>query len=263
MLGKGSVYAAECFKGGFIGADFDFDFDLTGNLPENWKDFNKEFIPILLNKFPDKTKVGAGLACGALHTITKGISIGNIILSPTGLGSYYVGEITGNYTYAPGQILQHRRAVNWFSQTIERSEMSVELKNSTGSAGTVSSISKYATELESLILGAELPPIISTDPSIEDPTVFALERHLEDFLVHNWKSTELGKNYIIYEDDGEQVGRQYPSDTGPIDILAISKDGKDLLVVELKRGRASDQVVGQIQRYGLCPSGVSGAWTNC
>lgn len=41
----------------------------------------------------------------------------------------------------------------------------------------------------------------------------------------------------------------YPSDTGPIDILAISKDGKELLIVELKKGRASDVLVGQIQRY--------------
>ena len=48
---------------------------------------------------------------------------------------------------------------------------------------------------------------------------------------------------------GERVGRQYPSDTGPIDILAISKDKKELLVVELKRGRVTDTVIGQIQRY--------------
>ena len=34
-----------------------------------------------------------------------------------------------------------------------------------------------------------------------------------------------------------------------MDILAISKDGKTLLVVELKKGRVSDNVVGQIQRY--------------
>ena len=45
------------------------------------------------------------------------------------------------------------------------------------------------------------------------------------------------------------VGQQYPSDTGPIDILAISKDKKTLLVVELKKGRVSDTVVGQTQRY--------------
>jgi restriction system protein len=249
MLGKGSMYAAKCYSSGFIGANFGFDIDLKDKLPDNWRDFNKRFIPYFLGKFPEKTKVGAGLACGALHTVAKGIHIGDIILSPNGYGSYYVGEVTGDYNYAPGQILPHRRAVNWFSRTIERSEMGMELKNSTGSVGTVSQISKYASELEALIIGAELPPIVSTDPSIEDPTVFALERHLEDFLVHNWKSTELGKKYKIYEDDGEPVGRQYPSDTGPIDILAVSKDGTELLVVELKRGRASDQVVGQIQRY--------------
>jgi len=34
-----------------------------------------------------------------------------------------------------------------------------------------------------------------------------------------------------------------------MDILAIRKDGKELLVVELKRGRVSDVVVGQVQRY--------------
>ena len=45
------------------------------------------------------------------------------------------------------------------------------------------------------------------------------------------------------------VGQQYPSDTGLIDILAISKDKKEILVVELKKGRATDTVVGQIQRY--------------
>ena len=34
-----------------------------------------------------------------------------------------------------------------------------------------------------------------------------------------------------------------------MDVLAISKDKSELLVVELKKGRASDVVVGQIQRY--------------
>ena len=84
---------------------------------------------------------------------------------------------------------------------------------------------------------------------IEDPSTFALEKHLEDFLVANWGQTELGRTHEIFSDEGELVGQQYPSDTGPIDILAISKDRKELLVVELKRGRASDAVMGQVQRY--------------
>jgi hypothetical protein len=43
----------------------------------------------------------------------------------------------------------------------------------------------------------------------------------------------------------EAVSKRHRS----IDILAISKDKTELLVVELKKGRASDMVVGQIQRY--------------
>ena len=74
------------------------------------------------------------------------------------------------------------------------------------------------------------------------------EKHLEDFLVANWSQTPLGKKYDIYKDE-ENFGQQFPTDTGPIDILAISKDNKEVLVVELKKGRASDSVVGQIQRY--------------
>ena len=249
MLGKKSMFADECLKGNFIGAGFDINMDLSDKLHDNWKHFNQEFIPIYLSAHPDKTKVSAGLACGALWTISKGILVGDIVLCPNGSGSYLIGEVTGSYTYNPGGILPHRRAVRWHSQTIDRSEMSQALQNSTGSIGTVSTITKFSNELEKLIAGESTSPIISTDETVEDPTVFALEKHLEDFLVQNWKQTELGKNYDIYEEDGELVGQQYPSDTGPIDILAISKDKKHLLVVELKKGRASDVVVGQILRY--------------
>ena len=249
MLGKGSIYSSDCLKEGFIGADFGFEMDLTNKLPENWREFNKEFIPYFLSNHPEKSKVAAGLACGALHTVAKGIHIGDIVLSPNGFGTYLIGEVVSDYFYQPGTILPHRRTVKWFAETIDRSEMSIELKNSTGSIGTVSMITRYASEIDTHLTNNATASIIATDASIEDPTVFALEKHLEDFLVHNWKYTELGKTYDIFEDEGEMVGRQYPSDTGPIDILAISKDKKELLIVELKRGRASDQVVGQIQRY--------------
>jgi restriction system protein len=68
-------------------------------------------------------------------------------------------------------------------------------------------------------------------------------------LVKNWPRTLLGKGYEIYAEEGEAIGKQYPTDAGIIDILAVSKDGKRLLVVELKRGRVSDVVVGQTLRY--------------
>jgi len=126
--------------------------------------------------------------------------------------------------------------------------MSAELQRSTTYPGTVANISAHLAEITRLLQTA--PDSVSGGPTIEDPVEFALEKYLEEFLVDNWAKTDLGKAYDIYRDnEGTQIGRQYLCDTGPLDILAISKDGSHLLVVELKRGKASDTVVGQIQRY--------------
>ena len=250
MLGRKSVHAQECFSGGFIGTDFGINEDLTRKLPEEWREFNKEFIPVFLAKHPHKTKIGAGLACGALWTVSKGIKKSDIVLCPDGTGSYRVGEVIGDYYYTPGLILFHRRKVRWLDTSIARVSMSEALQNSTGSIGTVSNITDYHVEIERF-LGEAVPaaPLVSADPEIEDPVAFAMEKHLEAFLVANWNKTILSKEFSIYEEDGEPVGQQYATDAGPIDVLAISKDKKRLLVVELKRGRVSDVVVGQVLRY--------------
>ena len=237
MLGKKHVFATECFAGGFIGSGLgDIKRDISKNLPENWRDFNKLFIPEVQKMHPESSKIALGLWCGFGWTICKGIRVGDIVLCPDGTGIYRVGEVTGDYYYVEGGVLPHRRRVNWLPKSISRSDMSEALQNSTGSIGTVSEITKYSDELEILIGGSSKSTLTTTDDSIEDPSTFALEKHLEDFLVQNWPQTILGKQYDIYEEDGEQVGQQYPSDTGPIDILAVSKDKKTLLVVELKRG---------------------------
>jgi restriction system protein len=249
MLGKKSIFAEQCFAGNFIGTDFGIAEDLSQKLPDEWRAFNKQFIPVFLAGHPDKTKISAGLACGALWTVSKGIRKNDIVLCPDGAGAYRVGEVIGDYQYAPGQVLPHRRNVKWLSQSIDRASMSEALQNSTGSIGTVSDVSKHQEEIGKLILGTPTPTIVSTDPTVEDPAAFALEKHLEDFLVQNWAQTDLGKDYDIFEEDGEKVGQQYPTDTGPIDVLAISKDKKELLVLELKKGKASDTVVGQVLRY--------------
>lgn len=249
MLGAKSKHAEECHKGNFIGGDWGIDENLSNHLTDDWREFNKAFIPVYLNNHPDKSKVAAGLACGMLYTISKGINKGDVVLCPDGSGNYLVGDVTSDYFYKPGEILPHRRSVQWYANAIERSDMSQALQNSTGSIGTVSNVTKYTEEIEHLIAGDAPTTLIATDETVEDPSVFALEKHLEDFLAKNWSQTLLGKDYVIFEDEEGLTGQQYPTDTGPIDLLAISKDKKELLVVELKKGRASDAVVGQIQRY--------------
>jgi len=87
--------------------------------------------------------------------------------------------------------------------------------------------------------------------NIEDFADFGLEAHLEDFLVANWEKIDIGKKYNILEEDGDLKGQQYiiPNNIGRIDILARSKDQKEWLVIELKKGKSSDAVVGQTLRY--------------
>lgn len=249
MLGRKGIHTAECVAGGFGGVDFSLQQDLTDQLPDEWRAFNARFVPVLQAANPELSRIGAGLACGAIWTVCKGMQPGDCVLSPDGSGQYAVGIIEGGYHYAPGEILPHRRGVRWLPVRVARADMSEALRNSTGSIGTVSEISKYASELEALIGGTAPPALIATDPDVEDPATFALESHLQEFLVQNWPQTDLGRQYDIYQENGELVGNHLRTDTGELDILAISKDRKTLLVVELKMGRASDQVVGQTLRY--------------
>jgi len=153
ILGQKNKFAEEAYKGNFIGAGFIKDRDLTNHLSTNSRDFNKEFGLIYLEQNPNKSKVSARLACGMLGTIAKGIQIGDVVFCPDGKRNYYVGEVTGNYEYHKDEALPHRRTVSWFSKTISRDEMSQPLRNSAGSIGTVSNISKYVSELESLLSG--------------------------------------------------------------------------------------------------------------
>jgi restriction system protein len=249
MLGRKSIHSAVCFAENYIGVDFEIYQDLTSELPDDWRAFNTKFRPVFLANHPGKTNVGAGLACGFLWTVSKGIKIGDIVLSPDGMGAYRVGEVTGSYYYQAGGVLPHRRRVKWSERLIDRASMSDALKSSTGSIGTVSNISSYANEVEMLIAGNSPIMITSSDGTVENPSEFAMEKHLEDFLVKNWRQTDIGRDFDIFEEDGELVGQQYQTDTGPMDVLAIKKDKSQLLVVELKKGRASDVVVGQVLRY--------------
>jgi len=69
-----------------------------------------------------------------------------------------------------------------------------------------------------------------------------LEKDLEDHLEKHLDKIEGGLKLIA---------RQHPTKVGPIDLFAKAKNG-DLVVLELKKGRAADKVFGQICRYIGC-----------
>lgn len=249
MAGEASKYARQCFDDGFIGVNFGFNQDLNAQLTENWRDFNRKFRPIFLENHPGKSKVAAGLACGMTYTLAKALQVGDVILCPDGSRNYYVGEISGPYQYVPGEILPHRRPVRWLATIIKKEEMSEPLRNSAGAIGALGSLEPHAREIESLIGGARAEIAPEYEPDVENPGSFAMEKHLEEFIVQNWSRTVFANNYEIFNDGEGNTGQQYNVGDGRIDILAISKDRNTLLVIELKKGRPSDVVVGQILRY--------------
>ncbi|MFY3743291.1 hypothetical protein ACOQFB_05240 [Anaeromyxobacter sp. Red801] len=75
----------------------------------------------------------------------------------------------------------------------------------------------------------------------------ALEQHLQD----HWPSTEFARLGIELADEERHglPGRQVLTPRNTIDLLGYREDAREWWVFELKKGRSSDAVVGQVQRY--------------
>jgi len=87
-----------------------------------------------------------------------------------------------------------------------------------------------------------------SEHEIINKTEFYMEKYLEEFIVSNFK-TIFPKNLKLYEDEEGNVSNQYMTDIGRIDILAQDINTKSFVVIELKKGKESDTVVGQTLRY--------------
>jgi hypothetical protein len=90
---------------------------------------------------------------------------------------------------------------------------------------------------------------IKKEDTVLSQGLFYMEKQLEDFIIYNWKNTEIGKKFDLIIEDGEIVSQQYRTEIGPIDILAKDKKTGDFIVIELKKNQTSDETVGQISRY--------------
>lgn len=249
-LGEKNRYSEIALQDNFIGVGWqEYRDSLTNVVGLNWQQFKAETIPGITKVYPDKPKNALIAVSAQLNRFINVMQVGDIVLMPhqdTALLS--AGEIIGEYEAASPDNdcpYVHRRKVKWLKE-LPRASFSEPLRNSAGAIMTIFSLNPHAEELERL-LGSQTQQV--SGESLESLSEFGLEAHLEEFLIHNWKRTELGKGYDIYTEDGVITGQQYPTATGPIDILAQSTDGKELLILELKKGRSGDAVVGQILRY--------------
>lgn len=112
-----------------------------------------------------------------------------------------------------------------------------------------------------LLEGPDISPVAAElSEAVEDHAAFFPEKYLEDFIVSNFETVFEGK-LKIYGNAEEAEGQQYVTAIGRIDILAVEPQSNSFVVIELKQGRPSDRVVGQILRYmgwvkkNLCKDG--------
>ena len=197
MLGQGGKYAKMCRQEGFIGSEFEVMQDLSDSLYENWRDFNKKFIPQWMALMPGKTTTAAGLVCGFTWTIIKGLQLGDIVLCPSGKGYYYVGKIASDYYFVPNTELPHRRKVEWMEQVIQRKEMSQQLKNSSGSIGTCCNLTRYAEEIEALLSGVNYHSI--TTPERHESVKNFDERSLHTLFCSFLRTRSIYAKTIFHE----------------------------------------------------------------
>lgn len=187
MPGAHGTYIDDCLKNSYIGIGFLEDSDLSSTPYDNEESWRKQLIETYLHSNPEKTIGTARNSVGFLWTVCFGLKIGDVVLASNGKGGYHVGEITSNYFYCQSSELPHRRAMKWYDVVIQRSSMSKELKNSTGSIGTCCNITKYSTEIDGLVdvRGSDSMLIVRSPAKTDKYKERNLHKLLANYLLNN------------------------------------------------------------------------------
>lgn len=211
------------------------------------------------SSYPDKPPQTKALIVNMLWAFYHEISAGDFVIARKGQKILAaVGKVSHAAVYTPGKnpATSHQNflAVEWQEHPRDKVFPSIVFPRH-----TLTEISEV--EYCKLLESSGIQSVTSEPPeAVEDPNAFVLEKYLEDFIVSNFDTIFKGK-LKIYEDAEEADGQQYVTDIGPIDILAFEPNSNSFVVIELKKGRPSDQVIGQILRYmgwvkkNLCKDG--------
>lgn len=95
------------------------------------------------------------------------------------------------------------------------------------------------------------PPVGPSSPASVELTI--LEGRLDEFIESNFDRIDFGSRLKLYPypdpPTEESTARQVTTDVGVIDILARDVEKNEVVIIELKRGRTTEHVVGQILKY--------------
>lgn len=246
-----------------------WQFDLAQNVISiGWKQLGdvtamtrEELAEAVARTYPDKPSQTKGLFTNMLWAFYHEMLPGDYVIARRGRKTLAaVGKIAGNASFSPGRNpdVEHSGFLDvvWQAEPRDKSFPSIVFPMPT--------LAEFSEEQFCSVVEGTGPRIVSpeNEPEVEDPSEFVLEKYLEDFIVSNFDTIFKGSLRIFEDSDGND-GQQYATEIGSIDILAIEANSQAFVVIELKKGRSSDRVVGQILRYmgwvkrNLCENGQS------
>lgn len=201
--------------------------------------------------YPDKPPSTKGLYFNMLWAFYHEIGVNDLVIARRGRKILAaVGKVIRTAFYAPGRNpllappgYSHPNflEVEWQGQPRDK-----VFPNLVFPMHTLTEFSEV--QYQSLFEGSGISTAISEEPENVVQSEFVLEKYLEEFIVSNFDVIFKGKLHIYKDSEGE-IGQQYTTDIGAIDILAVEPVSGSLTVIELKKGRPSDQVIGQCLRY--------------
>jgi restriction system protein len=206
-----------------------------------------ELTQVVASNYPDKPQQTKSLVANMLWSFYHEIRPGDLVIARRGRKTLAaVGEVTEAAVHTPGRNPAHGHKgflkVLWREQPRAKAFPTVVFP-----MHTLAELSRE--QFDSFIEGSGPQAVTSAAAeAIEDPNSFVLEKYLEDFVVSNFETIFKGQLKLFEDADGNE-GQQYATDIGPIDILAVEPASRSFVIIELKKGRPSDQVVGQTLRY--------------
>ena len=207
---------------------------------------------VIAKEFPNSPPATQSLFANMLWAFYHELAPGDVVLARRGRKILTaVGTVTKSAYYAPGKNPHLSSPSNSHPSFIDVSWQATPRDKSFDSiVFPMHTLSEFSEgQYQSLLGGTGSPqPRVEAGEPIEDPSAFVLEKYLENFIVSNFTAIFRGE-LTLFEDDQGSDGQQYTTDIGPIDILAVERATNSFVVIELKKGRPSDQVVGQVLRY--------------
>ncbi|MEX2308527.1 MAG: endonuclease NucS domain-containing protein [Pirellulales bacterium] len=251
-------------------------FDLANGLISiGWKQLGdvskmsrEELAEAVASAYPSKPANTKSLYVNMIWAFYHEVAPGDFVIARRGRKILAaVGQVGGSAYYAPGKfpvqghpdLTVHAHPnflkVSWQEQPRDKVFPTVVFPMHT--------LAELSEEQYRNFLEGSCPPTNPPEPEdpLEDPSAFVLEKYL-DFIVSNF-DTIFKRELKLYEDAEGNEGQQYATEIGPIDILATEPRSNSFVVIELKKGRPSDKVIGQTLRYmgwvkrNLCTDGQS------